>query len=654
MSPATTSPAARPRPRRGATLADRPGREQPILWCATSTTQVSTALPWLHHLLQQHHRVTLATHRSVWRAATEDPPDERTRSLVEDLATGGLRVVHPQPADATDLRGVLHSLHRRKGKDLTGALLRDPRMQDLAARSLVVWPGTSRPVELDAVTVLTGDEARKRLGSLLNRSVVDGGLSPRAVTQLATDLPDVVTPRQQVDAASALLQRSAWTGGTHRLLRMMGDLADRDLSTEDMAALAGLTFHRTLHADSLSSPLVEDPDSWLAPLRSTAAWRELTVEDPRPTTTTRPSCNAPRVALLPGTYGRFERPVVQALEAAGCTVDVIEPDDLSPGRLSRLARPESLAAVRSLLEEGDHQLSPEVFERLRSADVIWAEWADLPAVWASHLAAPHQRMVVRLHSLDTLDPWLHLLRWSSVDALVAVGAPVARVAVEALGTRLDLPPVHVIGHVLDDHWFEVPSTEDAHRRLVMVKWGRRVKDPLRAVEILARLREHDPTWRLRLIGDDLRDAGEKGPYTRKFARRIEEDDVRDALEFVPHTDDVAGHLAGCGFVLSTSRRESFHLGVVEGAAAGCVPVVRDWPVFRRHGGARDVLPPHWVVDTGPDGVDAAVERILAHADRPAWEAGSATARQDVRDHFDTQDTLRRLAAVALDRPDIPS
>ena len=54
------------------------------------------------------------------------------------------------------------------------------------------------------------------------------------------------------------------------------------------------------------------------------------------------------------------------------------------------------------------------------------------------------------------------------------------------------------------------------------------------------------------------------------------------------------------------------------------------------------------------GVDAAVARILAHADRSAWEAGSATARQDVRDHLDTQDTLRRLAAVALDRPDIPS
>lgn len=644
MSPASLTPA-------GTT-----GRT--VLWCASSADQVLVDARTIRHLLAQHHRVTLATPEAAWEHVTADAESDEDRAhLLEQLASGGLRVLHPRASSTADARGLLHALHRTpESEPFTQALLGDPRIATLAADAMVVWPGRSRAFHLDAVDVATDGAATTAVTELLAGPVAAGELHPRAVLELADDVPGAVTPRQRVHAASRLVREDLWSGGTARLQRYLEDLAESARSAHDLAALVMLTFHRGLHADTLRSPLVEQPQSWLAPLRSTAGWQELAAERPRPVATPRPEAStaAPHVVLLPGTYGRFEGPVVRALEAAGCTVDLLDLAELAPALRRRNPTRENLALVRSLVTEGEHGLPAEAVERLAAADVIWAEWADLPAVWASHLAAPHQRMVVRLHSLDTLDPWLHLLRWSSVDALVAVGAPVARVAVEALGTRLDLPPVHVIGHVLDDHWFEVPSTEDAHRRLVMVKWGRRVKDPLRAVEILARLREHDPTWRLRLIGDDLRDAGERGPYARKFARRIEEDDVRDALEFVPHTDDVAGHLAGCGFVLSTSRRESFHLGVVEGAAAGCVPVVRDWPVFRRHGGARDVLPPHWVVDTGPDGVDAAVARILTHADRSAWEAGSAIARQDVRDHLDTQDTLRRLAAVALDRPDIPS
>lgn len=653
MSPASVGTAHHPRPgTRGATPLQSPGSRD-LLWCAASRGQVHAALPTVRHLLRQGHRVVLAAPAEAWEPTlAEARDDEDATALLEELSAGGLRVVHPEPGKAGGAHGLLHALNAGGEESFAHDLVRDPRLPALAEGALVVWPGTTHAVELDAVDALTGDAARATVAGLLAEPVRAGTLSPEAVLGLARDVPEAVTARQRVDASTALLRQGRWTGGAARIQRQMKALAAPDLAGDDLTALVGLAFHRTLHADAVSSPLVDNPGAWLSPLRTVEDWKRLTAERRRPEATPRPTGPAPRVLLLPGTYGRFEQPVVRALEAAGCTVDVLDLAELAPVLSSRLVRAENLEAVRRLVLDGEHGLPAEVTDRIAAADVLWAEWADLPAVWLSHLAAPHQRMVLRVHSLDTLDPWLHLVRWASVDALVAVGAPVARVALGVLGARTDLPPVHVIGHVLDDHWYDVPTTDDAHRRLVMVKWGRRVKDPLKALELLARLREHDPAWRLRLIGQDIADAGENGTYARQVAERAAQDDVRDALELVPQTDDVAAHLAGCGFVVSSSRRESFHLGLVEAAAAGCVPVVRNWPVFARRGGARDVLPDGWVVD-GPEArwVDAAAERVLAHADRTTWEAASAATRAQVRDHFPADETLRRLASVALDRED---
>jgi hypothetical protein len=78
-------------------------------------------------------------------------------------------------------------------------------------------------------------------------------------------------------------------------------------------------------------------------------------------------------------------------------------------------------------------------------------------------------------------------------------------------------------------------------------------------------------------------------------------------------------------VLSASVRESFHMGLVEGAASAAVPVVRDWPFFP--GAARRLFPQEWVVD----GPATAAARILALTqDEQVWrEAGKAAARHAV-------------------------
>jgi glycosyltransferase involved in cell wall biosynthesis len=117
------------------------------------------------------------------------------------------------------------------------------------------------------------------------------------------------------------------------------------------------------------------------------------------------------------------------------------------------------------------------------------------------------------------------------------------------------------------------------------------------------------------------------------------------VRVVGRTEDVAGALQDVGVILSASRRESWHLGLVEGVASGAVPVVRNWPALAPVGGAAALFPEEWVV---PD-LDAAEARVREVTGPGAWEAHRSRAREQVRSLFDPAHTARRYREVILGR-----
>lgn len=209
--------------------------------------------------------------------------------------------------------------------------------------------------------------------------------------------------------------------------------------------------------------------------------------------------------------------------------------------------------------------------------------------------------------------------------------------------------MHVVPNAVDHERYDRPKGEGAEHRLVMVGWAQKVKDPVWALRVLAGLRARDPRWSLRLVGDDFpaTQVPSAVEYAAAFRRELAHPAVAGGVEFVPYTDDVPGRLADAGYVLSTSVRESFHLGLVEGAAAGAVPVVRDWPLFARTGGARGLFPPEWVVGT----VAEAVERVAGVEASGQWAARSDQARQQVRDRFSAAGLSRAVRTAVLGTED---
>jgi glycosyltransferase involved in cell wall biosynthesis len=135
-----------------------------------------------------------------------------------------------------------------------------------------------------------------------------------------------------------------------------------------------------------------------------------------------------------------------------------------------------------------------------------------------------------------------------------------------------------------------------------------------------------------LIGRDFADSQTTSGalYRAQFRERIRRDDVRDGVVFVPFTDDLPEVLRDAGFVINASLRESFGVGLCEGAASAAVPVVRNWPVFAAYGGARAVFPADWVVAD----VDEAVRRILEHSGDAVRRTTGVAAGRHVVETFD--------------------
>lgn len=443
-----------------------------------------------------------------------------------------------------------------------------------------------------------------------------------------------------LEAADAALLR----GAPDRALALLADA---------MAVL----FHRNRHAEVTSSPLVDEPGRYLSALYASSTWRALTERDewspgsatPAPVPT---YDHTPRVLVVTGAYGSFHRGVAAAVQD-GATVRIRDFARAMPLLRRKHMDPGVLPALAAWIGDqrrGRHlgqdlaglHLGPDELEQLRGvgrmtrwAQVIFSDWADRSTVWISHACPPGTRLVIRIHALDALDPWIHLVRWDRVEQVVVVSEPWRSLVADILAALGVEVPIRVLDNLVDIRAVDRPKRAAARRTLGMVGWGRMVKDPLWALDLLDR----DPSWRLVLIGAGFPDP--PSPSTRSYVEevhaRMTSPTLRERITVVGHTDDVGEALRDVGVILSTSRRETWHLGLVEGAASGAVPVVRDWPLLRSRGGARAIFDDEWVVDD----LDQAEARIRATTAPAVWAEEGARAKRRSGELFDPE----RVAAA---------
>ncbi len=162
----------------------------------------------------------------------------------------------------------------------------------------------------------------------------------------------------------------------------------------------------------------------------------------------------------------------------------------------------------------------------------------------------------------------------------------------------------------------------ANRTIALIGWAQRVKDPIWALEVLARLRVHDPDWKLLLLGSDFKTRSHLSElrYRDRFRARAQHDDVRDGITYAGYCRDLPEALRAAGFILSASRREAFPVGSTEGAASAAAPVIRNWPMYTAYDAPHRIYPSDWTVESPDD----ATNRILTYAEPQIQAEAGAT------------------------------
>lgn len=486
------------------------------------------------------------------------------------------------------------------------------------------YPGDAAALARTATRRISADLPRRDVRAGLVAAELDAGRVP----------PDLhAVWAAHIEAADVLLARGDRVGAARTLSRALP-----------------LGFHRVPHFDRLSSPLAEDPAAFLAPVRHSHALRLLNGHARARPAAPRPAGRPLRLLIATRANANFLDEIRRRYGAHPEVETRFLDLAADPVREPLTRRTDAMIAHLLGADPGyGRAVAAWLGPHLRWADTVLVDWCVSTAVLVTLLDPGDTRVIVRLHSFELFSRWPHLVNLARLDDLVVVAPHMADLA-RAVLPRLageDGPRVSVIPNAMTLDRYRRDKPDAARFTVGLVGVNSVAKDPRWAVRVLGLLRERDPRYRLVLIGAGLDPAA--SPAVREYDRLLAADlapwEATGAAVRVGHTTDVPAALREVGVILSSSVRESFHCALVEGAASGAVPVVRDWPFFAgRPHGARTLFPADWVVDTPAE----AAARILATtATDAAWRREGRAAAEHAARTWDWSVTAERYDRLLL-------
>ena len=418
-----------------------------------------------------------------------------------------------------------------------------------------------------------------------------------------------------------------------------------------------MAFYRGIQLDATTSALAEQPDTYLAPfdesrtmerIRARAGRRVQAVEVPRD----RPF----RLLLVSDGNTNFLGDLIAYAEREWrAEVRILGPKDLTTSARWRGQRGIQRRLLSELQGDGNARAAAEddLREHLDWADACYIEWCTAMTHYVQLADPGSTRIIVRLHSYEAWTMWPQLLDFTRLDTLVFDSEHIRDLVERSVPGLKEVGLSTVIPNAMDLARFDQPKTAATEARFTLVVVGHSVvaKDIAWAVEVVEAARRHDPRYRLKIIGADFHETGSPAfmRYRAHANNALDRLDAEGGLIRFGRTDDVPAALRDCGVIISSSVREGSPLSVLEGAASGAVPVVRDWPYFKRlDHGPRTLYPADWVVDS----VEEAVTAILAAtADEVTWREKSAAAREFALTEYDLTQVQAQYGALFWGRRD---
>lgn len=459
------------------------------------------------------------------------------------------------------------------------------------------------------------------------------------LAQTASKISDPETKAQLLDEAVKLAaNRGVNPKYVDRAVAARLTLADRDLAAGDFAGAAShlkraqlWAFHRVIQIDQLSTRLSTDTAGFIKPFNDSKVLRQFASPRGRRLPAAQPPTDRPvRLLVMTSANDNFLGHILDRYRNHP-DVEVRYLDLATHSSLKRISWNDTQMILDRLGHDDGYAALAEDLLRpyLDWADTVFLDWCVGPAAMLTTIDPGDTRIVVRLHSYEAFTRWPQLVDFSRIDDLVFVADHV-RDLTKALTPQLCgplAPRMPMVHNAMELAGFAREKTADARFNLGLIGVSQVAKDPLWALEVLRLLRAEDERYRLLIVGGDMDPTLSKATrkYFKEYEKELEPLVESGAVLRLGPTDDVAGMLTDIGFVLSSSVREGSHVGLMEGAASGAVPVVRDWPFYAgKPNGARTLYPEGWVVETPAE----AAQRVLeVNATESGWQVQAKFASE---------------------------
>lgn len=233
------------------------------------------------------------------------------------------------------------------------------------------------------------------------------------------------------------------------------------------------------------------------------------------------------------------------------------------------------------------------------ADVVFCDFASPNIGWYIRNKRPGQKLVVRMHGYELHGSWLSDLDLESVDRFVFVSEVLLRSAM----AKFDIPYAKtlMIPNMVDLVDLRRPKLAGSRFHLGIVGIVPILKRPDRVLDLLELLSDVDSRYTVHIKGQQpwqytwvWNDKDVRDSYGAFYERLATNPRLRNRVGFDGFSPAMGQWFQKIGWVLSPSKRESFHLGPVEGMASGSVPVVWD------RAGASGVFDRRWLHQTTED------------------------------------------------------
>ncbi len=230
------------------------------------------------------------------------------------------------------------------------------------------------------------------------------------------------------------------------------------------------------------------------------------------------------------------------------------------------------------------------------ADIVWLEWANEVAIIGTNYPATSRKpTLVRLHSYEIFTDMPLKINWQNVNVVIFVASHIEEILYERYPMLKGILKKTAVVH----NGIDLKKTPFKERKPGYdIAWVAHInykKAPELAIQIIAKLVEIDPNYKLHFAGDFQDPRYEV--YLQHIVRAL---GIETNVIFHGWVDDMEEFWEDVNYLLSTSLHEGHPYNIMEAMARGIKPVIH-W--FR---GAEKLYDKKWLFRV----VDEAVEMII--------------------------------------------